>query len=263
MSLLDTLNKSQQLGGGESFTEQASQMKGALTGKAQPEAEGPAKSNVAEQVAVSQAQSEKQTMLDQLTSQQKSAQVEQTGIQQQQKLSEQELKQKETSIVMGAQRQFNELNRKFAEESSALTVEQKGAMLEQMAFLNNLSDRKYMSEVKNEGMRRRLDDQNQMKEALMYAEFDDMVTLLNKDLSFKKAMSADERTFNEYLSTISPEAAISAAVAMYNQQQSQKAFEGMTKGIAENTPKIMEAAPGVAQKVENWWNKSDPEFVGE
>ena len=239
MSFLDIYQQKQQAGLGQSFTDQANALKSALQGK---ETGAPAvkKSQVAEDVA--QAQNVEQ----QKGAYQQAQQVQQKGVQeyaqieQQKRLTSLDFKQKESDLVTQAQRQADSIYNNLATNFANLGADQKAAQLAQLEFLHNLTDRKYVDKIQLEGDKRRLDDQNQLKTAILYATFDNQMAQLNSDLEFKKALAADERTFNEYLATIDPRAAIKASLIEYSSKQSQAAAEGMASGVVSAAQKYGE-----------------------
>lgn len=242
MSFLDIYNKGKGAAGATSFTDQAQAMKSALTGKEQAAPVGPAKSQVAEAAATSAAGEEKKNLLQQAQGVQTKFEEQKADVAQTRRLTAQEYVQKKDEVVAQAQRQFDTIHRDFSENLADMDAQKQTAILDQMSFLSSFTDRKFSDNVQREGDRRRLDNAVQMKTAQLYAAFDDHIDLLNKDLEFKKAMEADDRTFQEYLAKLDPAAAIEASLIEYKSKQSQAAGEGMIKGATEKAGTLGETA---------------------
>lgn len=233
MSFLDIYNKSQGAAGAASFTDQAQSMKSALTGKEQAAPTGPAKSQVAESVASSAAGEAKQDLLQQAQGTQTQFEEKKAEIAQTRQITAQEYAQKKDEVVAQAQRQFDAIHRDFSENIANMDAQKQEVVMDQMSFLHGFTDRKFADTMQREGEKRRLDNAVQMKIAQLYSAFDDYIDMLNKDNEFKKAMESDDRTFQEYIAKLGPEAAIQAALMQYKSQQSQAATEGMVKGVTD------------------------------
>jgi len=233
MSLLDVLNnKKDSLKNSTSFTQQAEQMKSALTGResGQPAVQ---KSNVAEQITATGAVAAEKQVLGAAQATQKQADTQTAQIAQQQRLQSIDYQQKESELTAQAQRNFNTIYTKLSESYLDLDEASKEEQLEQLKFFHNLADRKYVDLIQLEGDRRRLDNDVQMKTALLYSTFDDQIDQLNSDVEFKRALAADERGWQEYLATIDPQAALEAALIKYKSEQAEKATIGMAKGVSD------------------------------
>ena len=233
MSFLDLLNqqKQNQTGLGQTFTQQAEQMKTALTGK--EVAPAPIqKSNLAEQTATAGALAATGQQLKQAQGVQQQADTQAAQIQQQRRMTSDEYQQKQSDLVAQTQRQFNIVYNKLSENYKNLDEQQQEQGISQLEFLHNLADKKYTDQIQVEGDKRRLDDQTQMQTAMLYATFDDSIDMIKQDEEFKRAFNADNRTFNEYIATILPSSAIQAALTQYRGEQSEKAAEGMARGIS-------------------------------
>jgi hypothetical protein len=240
MAFLDVFKQKQTAGFGRSFTDQAAELKQALTGKeAAPSTL--ATSNVGEQLAVAQTNEQQSQQINQAQQVQEKGALEHAQLQQQQNLINIDYRQKESDLVRQVQRQADQVYQKLSDNYSALRAEDKIASLQQLGFLQDLADRKYMSQIQLEGDRRRLDNASQQQEAMLYAAFEDNMALLNSDLGLKRALAADERVFQEYLATINPEAAIQAALTEYTSKQRQEATVGMAKNVSEDIGSYMKS----------------------
>ena len=253
MSFLNIFNQSNLAGAGQTFTEQAQQTKQALTGKeATPGTAAPAASQVMEQAAGITAQKQKQATLGQAQQAQQQAG---TAFQQQQtdiKVAQDQRDQQMSQILSNNQQKINQIHQTLSEKGAQLGEQEYASSIAQLEFLHNQSDRKFADQCARDGEVRRLDDATQMKKALMFAAFDTQISQLQNNIKFNTAMQADERTFQQYLGTISPEMAIQVAVEEYKLKQSGLAVQGMVKGVSEAAPAIGEWAvtPGdTAQRI--------------
>jgi hypothetical protein len=201
-------------------------------------APAPAKSTVAADVASQQVAQQKKALLQQAQENQGKLKQQEKGIALSSQLSKDEAQQRENSMLQNVNRQINDLYFKLQGQTKDINNEKQIGEIEQLTFLNNLSNRKWADTVKAEGAKRRLDVDSQMKDALMYANFDDMMYSLNQDLKFKSALMADDRAFNEYLATIEPEAAINAAIQMQKAEASAAAVKGAVKGVTEGVQQV-------------------------
>jgi hypothetical protein len=251
MSLLDVLNKQQLLGRSTSFTQQAEQMKAALTGKEQAP-ESVQKTSVEEDIAKKQVVEEAQPVVQSIQAIQRKADLESQQIAQQRRQLTADYKQKENELISQVQRQSDQIFARVSEEYASLDVNRKVERLEQLSFLNNLADREYVAKMQIEGTKRRLDQESQWKQAAMYAAFEDQVDLLNEDINFKKLMEADDRTFKEMLAKIEPQAILESAIISYRSEQSAGAMRGIGEGIEKYGAKAYKGAV-------DWWNSEDTE----
>jgi hypothetical protein len=188
---------------------------------------------VAADVATQQVSSQKKDLLAQAQANQQEQKQKSIAIATADQLSKEQMTQRENTMLQNVNRQINDIHMKLQNQRADIDTDEHEAQLEQLSFLNNLSNRKWGDQVKMEGAKRRLDVETQMKEALLYANFDDMVSLMNADISFKNKMLADERSFQEYLATINPEAALAAAIQMQKDEQSTRAVQGAVAGVTE------------------------------
>jgi hypothetical protein len=209
------------------------QIKSGLAGQAVPEGTAPAKSTVAADVAGQQVASQKKDLLAQAQANQQEQKQKAVAIATADQLSQDQVKQRENTMLQTVNRQINDIHMKLQSGQLDMANEEQMAQVEQLSFLNNLSNRKWADTVKMEGTKRRLDVESQMKEALLYANFDDMVSMLNNDLSFKSKLYADERSFQEFLSTINPESALQAAIQMQKDENATRSIQAAVGGVTE------------------------------
>ena len=239
MSFLNIFNQSNLAGGGQTFAEQATQTKQALTGKEEtPGTAVAAPSQVADQAANITAQKQKQATLGQAQQVQQQAG---TAFQQQQteiKVAQDQRDQQMSQILSNTQQKINQIHQKLSEQGTQLGEQEYNASIAQLEFLHNQADRKFSDQCARDGEVRRLDDATQMKKALMFAAFNTQITQLQNNIKFQTAIQADERTFQQYLGTIAPEMAIQVAVEEYKLQQSGEAIKGMVSGVAKAAPDI-------------------------
>jgi len=201
----------------------------------------PAKSTVAADVATQQVGQQKKALLSQAQEVQQKQKTQAESIATTEQLSVDQMKQRENSMLQNVNRQINDLHSKLYNQRLDMNNDQQAAQLEQLTFLNNLSNRKWADTVKTEGAKRRLDNEGQMKEALLYANFDDMMGMLNSDIEFKKMINADERTFLEKLATITPQAALDAAVQIQKDANAAASIQGAVKGVTAGAQTLAES----------------------
>ena len=247
MAFMDILNQNQQqaTGAGQSFTQQATQMQQALTGKSVAPAPIQ-KSNIAEQTATAAAQVPVKQELAKAQTQQQGADLQAAATAQKDRENDQQYQQKRAAIVADTQRKMDALYNNVTQNYASMDEKQQAASMQQIEFYHNLSDTKYIDQVQQEGEKRRLDDSTQLKTAMMYATFDDNITLVKNSQDFQAAFNADNRTFQQYLATIRPDFAINMAVQDYQRLQAGKAAEGMSEGVGK----------GVSQGIQDYLSPS-------
>ena len=249
MSFMDVIQQNQQstTGAGQSFTQQATQMQQALTGKSIAPA-SIQKSNIAEQTATDQAKTGMKQELTKAQGVQQEADLQTASIAQKDRENDAQYQRKRYALVSDSQHKLDEIYSQITQNYSELDQKRQASALQQIEFYTNLTDQKYMDQIQVEGDKRRLDDNAQMKEALMYATFSDNISLLKQNEDFQAAFNADDRSYNLYLAGIRPEFAIGLAVQEYKNQQSAKAIEGA--GVA-----IASSAKGIGEGAVKWYNK--------
>lgn len=124
MSLLDVLNKKQSAAAGMSFTQQATQMKAALTGKEQ-ESAPIEKSEIGEQVEKAKTTEVQKGLLQEAQTTQQKADMQSAEIQQSRRLLSNEYKQKEAEMVSQNQRQLNQVYTRLSQSYKDLDADQK------------------------------------------------------------------------------------------------------------------------------------------
>lgn len=161
--------------------------------------------STASQVKRAATQLEKDTLdgLDQLTEQQAS-QV-------------QQYRQKALSILDNLGRNKQQLS--FAKQKSAV---------EQAGFLTRLSNKKYVDELQMAGRRQRLDNAAAFKSAVLENTFKEQEDLLRSDLSFRRALGADQREFTKYIASMTLDTALALATGQLQTQSQAGMYSGLS-----------------------------------
>jgi hypothetical protein len=146
--------------------------------------------------------------LAQLEGQKQQQQVQQQAkdaeLQQQQKEEESwmQLKDQELDVrnqAIQVKQNFNskvaELIADFKNRGDELDIEKQKSQIDQISQLTRISDDKYVTSLKLEGARSRLQNKTAFAEAAMKSQFENQLQLIEEDFDFKSLLRADERTF--------------------------------------------------------------------
>ena len=129
----------------------------------------------------------------------------------------------------------------FQQGRARLDLGKDKARMEQALFGLRLTNKKYIDQLQVEGRKRRLDNAVQFKEALTETLFKEELDLLKSDISFKRALNADEREFQRMLSSISLDMAIKLATQEADAMNIMQMVEG-TKQVVSGSLKAYDTA---------------------
>lgn len=145
------------------------------------------------------AQLEGQKQQEQLQQQAQAAELQQ---QQKEEESWMQLKDQELDVrnqAIQVKQNFNskvaELLADFKQRGDDLDLEKQKAQIDQITQMMRLSDDKYVTGLKMEGARNRLQNKAAFAEAAMKSQFDNQLNLIRDDFEFKSLLKADDRTF--------------------------------------------------------------------
>lgn len=112
----------------------------------------------------------------------------------------QQYRQKAIDILTGLQRGRDKLS--FAKQKAAV---------EQAGFIARFTSKKYVDELQMAGKRKRLDNMRNFRSAALEMAFKDKEDLLMSDLSFRRALGADQREFTKYVAGMDLNSALALA----------------------------------------------------
>jgi hypothetical protein len=101
------------------------------------------------------------------------------------------------------------------------------AQAEQLGFLARLSSDKYVTKLKNEGARARLDTNAGFKEAMMNAAFQNQQQLLNESFRLRGLLRADGRDFEKQLAQMDIETAMQVLEAEMDAEKEGMFYQGL------------------------------------
>lgn len=239
-SLFQSLNASlgqaaqpQGVQGGQ--TQQLQKLSAAASGKALG-AGGPRLDNTEERQQLSQASLAQKALQGQASLDQAQLQQQQSQQQQEYQQQGQQLSEKALNVKQQFQEQAQGIINDYSRSGQQLDMQKDAARMEQLGFTMRLSNEKYVDQLQAEGARARLDNSTVFNEALQQSIFSDSTDLLNRDLTFKSALGADQRTFEKSMSDMDIGQAIlisqiSATAA--NQQTFWSGVSGVVSGGAQ------------------------------
>lgn len=212
-------------------TESLQKLRQAGTGRAGTEGSTPRRSNLQEvqtaeqgEEAFGQVQQSANLQSAQIGQAQDS--IKQEENQSQRKWNEQQLNLREQLI-----RQTNDIITEYQQSGRQLDFQQEAARVEQLGVMMRLQDSKYTDKLKMEGKRARLDNALSFQDAMLRTVFEDEKGLLQSDLSFRRALKADQRDFTKYLSEID----LDFAMQMAKTDSSAANMQQMWTGIGNTT----------------------------
>lgn len=198
-----------------SNTEQTSQILGAKTGKAQSIGlgAGPRQSNLAEKAAIQGTQSQLNQQAQERSLNTQNAQAQEQGInqaaeQKQEQLTHEQLD-NQTQYMQRAQQIMNDWKR----QGQQIDFQKRQAQMEQLKFTMRLSNEKYVSDLKRNGQKSRLQNKLVFNENLQKAMWDDEADLFNSSLDFKKLLNQDKREFETEMSQRGMDIAMAIQIA--------------------------------------------------
>lgn len=214
MALMDDIKKSLQSGFqlpqfGQS--ERIREMQRATSGKLAGET-GPSATSLAEQVAASAAEQQRQE--DML---QGKLQAEQLTMEQQQQ--EEEARQKSVQLdeqLINArqdmQNKAQNILQDYTQRAGEIDMREDSARTQYALALMRLSNDDYLDQLEIEGARSRLQDEANFEWTLTQSIFTAEIDLLKNDLEFRSAIAAEDRAFKEYMAEWTLEQAMELAL---------------------------------------------------
>lgn len=234
MALLEDVKKSLQSGFqlpqfGQS--EQIRQLQRATSGRLAGET-GPAAVSLAEQVAASAAEQQRQEdvlagkiQAEQLTMQEK-AQQEQFR---QQNI---ELDEKALNARLDLQNKTSNLLQDYSQRSGEIEMRQESAKTQYLATLMRLSNDDYLDKLETEAAASRLQEQAAFEWELSQSIFDEEINLLKSDLAFRSAMAGDDRAFKEYLAEMELSTALELSSLEILSSETLSKYEAYGQGVS-------------------------------
>lgn len=119
----------------------------------------------------------------------------------------------------------------FDRENRQVDIRKDGAKLDQAGFMLRLSSEQYMEKLQQEAQRANLSEEIEFNEALRQAVFVDELDLMHENLEFRRIIEADDREFNELISSMSTQTAVAIAAAQSQAAAGRGIWEGVS-GIA-------------------------------
>jgi len=234
-SNLQTMSQPAQVGGVSDQTAGVQALSQAKTGRVSTSAPAPRATNLQEQVASGQAalgaqqvQREAKLQAEQL-GQAEAAQATEA------KLRDRELDEHSLSMHDAFANQATAIASQFARDNRELDFRKDRARLEQLGIATRLSNDQYTTQLEQEGMRSRLDNEIAFDEALQQAIWDDQNELFKSDLEFKEALSGKQSDWNEYMAAIDRDQFVynaEAAAAANKKAMQWQAISSMTSAGA-------------------------------
>ena len=245
--LFDTIKQNMQataqpaaIGGAQDNQAALGVLNAAKSGKAIGGAAGtgstvPRASNLQEQIAAGQAANAASSLQDQGKLQAAGLGQQQSAQAQENTIATKELNEQDLAIQDNHLNQANALMGMLTRETQQLDQRKKAAAAEQLGVLARMSNEQYTHALDMRGQRDRLDNSTAFGEALQDSIFDDEKDLLHGDLNFRKALGADAREWNEYMSNMGMDDAVTMAnanAAAANKQAIWSAIGGLASGGA-------------------------------
>lgn len=216
-TLLDTIQQNRQaLGATQApITDQTQTVQNLLrakTGKAVTPGGGDvAQSNIGEQAAVANTQSQLGALQPQIEMESQKTGLQAQGQQQQQQQQEQQVAQSRRFNTVENKMKTDQLLQGLSQEKGTLDVEKDKAKLEQTAFLLSMQDKSYVDTLNDIGRRRRLDSDVGMKEEMQNMAFGSNVALLKQKLGQDDILQADNRDYQKALASMTVDDAVKVA----------------------------------------------------
>ena len=199
----------------------------AVSGKVVGPSTGPQASNIQELQAQRAAQLQQQQLSQQAQNQDLAQQQQED--EQWLALDDQEFQTREKAIEVKQQinNQLETLLTQFEQGKGQLNLDKMKAQTEQLGFLARLSSDKYVTKLKNEGARARLDSNAGFKEAMMNAAFQNQQQLLNESFRLRGLLRADGRDFEKELANMDIETAMQVLEAEMDAEKEAMFAQGL------------------------------------
>lgn len=206
MNLLDTIrNNSQAMQKPQGVTDQTQQLGTLLRAKTGKSVGGSAvgPSNLGEQQAVVQTnQTLQNEVAPQAAVQQAGLQAQQAGQQQSFNAQQQDITQNRKFDNIQTQMKTNSLLQDLEQSKGKVDAAQYQANVEQLGTNLRLQNQQYVDNLKREGDRARLDDENTFKEQMTATTFDNAQVILQDNLHNKSILDASDDDFHKAVSAM-------------------------------------------------------------
>jgi hypothetical protein len=207
----------------------------ATTGTAGGESGGPRASNIGEMGAQAQNLQAQQQVAQETQNQDEAMRQQEEAAWME--LDDQEFQVREQAVSLKSQfnQKMDEILTTLEQNRAELSLDQQKALTEQAGFYMRLNNEKYVNQLKSEGARARLDSTVKFKEAMMSTIFKNQYELLNKNLTLKSMLRADERDFDRKLAKMDINTAIALLSSELDTAATQQGYQGAmdtTSGIA-------------------------------
>lgn len=215
-SLFDTIQQNrQQLGATQApMTDQTSTVQNLLrakSGKAPSASDVGTTSNVGEQAAVADTQSQLASLQPQLQTQQQATNTALAGQKQQESQQTQAIAQTNRFNTVQNNIKTQQILQGLSQDRGNLQTQQAQANLEQVAFTLSMQDKQYTDQLQQVGRQRRLDDANNFKSAMQDQAFGANIDLLKQKLGNNDILQASDRDFQKAMSNLSIDDAMKMA----------------------------------------------------
>ena len=247
MALMDDIKKSLTSGFklpqfGQS--EQLRSMQRATSGKLAAD-EGPQAISLAEQVAASAA--EKQRQEDVLAGEVQAEQLsmEEKAQQEAARQKGKELDEKRLNMQQEMQNKISNILQDYSQRVGEIDMREDSAKTQYVTALMRLSNEDYIDQLEVEGAQSRLQDQASFDWELTQSIFNDELDLLKNDLEFRSSIAAEDREWREYMAEWTLDQAmelaltdIDAAERLANVQAAGEAVSGVARAASTVASKI-------------------------
>lgn len=163
---------------------------------------GPRVEDTAERMQLQQAGLAQKALAGEVALQQEQASQQQRAIQEEATLQNTQFDEQAIASKEKSQQQVQSLLNDFVRNQKSLDFNKEKAKMEQLGFHMRLGNDQYVDKLKAEGTKMRLDNEIAFNEALQNSMFSDELDLLKNDLSFRSALSADERQWKEEMANM-------------------------------------------------------------
>lgn len=140
--------------------------------------------------------------------------------------------------------------REFDRSNKELAFRKDAAAIEQAGFLLAIRDKDYLSELNRIAAERDLSDKLNYKDEMQRLVMGDNLNRMVEDLDFKRAMGADQRTWNEKLAQMDMDMAIKVATSAIKDESTRQMWTGtgnLAKAGIDASMKVDSKSPGKIQ----------------
>lgn len=229
-NLLDTIRQNNPALQQQGVTDESQKLQGLLRAKSGKAVEGGgvASSNLGEQQAVTQANTQMQNQVAPQVAIANQGQQQQQQAQGQQETQQvQAVEQQRKFDTVENKMKTNQLMNDFQRNSGRVDLARDKSSLEQLGFQVRLQNKQYTDQLQREGNMRRLSDQNQFNQQLSQTILGDQQSLLEKQLGNKSVLDASDRDFKQAMAKMD----VGAAYDMFKTEQAAAKQRAMWSGI--------------------------------